>query len=108
GRVRPIAVTGARRSPAIPEIPTVAESGVPGFEAASWYGIAGPAGLPAQFVTLFNGELARISGEADFREHLAREGLEPLHTTPAEFRKVIADDIAKWGKVVKAAKISTQ
>jgi tripartite-type tricarboxylate transporter receptor subunit TctC len=106
GKLRPLAVTGARRSPAVPDLPTVAESGVPGYEAASWYGIAGPGGMPRGIVARLNAELGRIAADPDIKERLVREGLEPQHTTPAEFTQVITQDIVKWSKVIKAAKIT--
>jgi tripartite-type tricarboxylate transporter receptor subunit TctC len=108
GRVRAIAITGARRSPAVPDIPTVAESGVPGYEAASWYGVAGPAKFPQSLISRFNKELGVIATDPQVKDRMALEGLESLHTTPAEFGRVIAQDIAKWAKVVKAAKIVAQ
>jgi tripartite-type tricarboxylate transporter receptor subunit TctC len=108
GRVRAIAITGARRSFAVPDLPTIAESGLPGYEAASWYGIAGPAKFPPSLVARFNKELGVIATDPEVKDRMAVEGLEALHTTPAEFGKIIAQDIAKWAKVVKAAKIVTQ
>jgi tripartite-type tricarboxylate transporter receptor subunit TctC len=108
GKLRPLAVTGARRSAAAPDLPTVAEGGVPGYEAASWYGIAGPGKMPRGIVVRLNDELRVIAGDSEIRERLAQEGLEPLHTTPAEFTRVIAQDIAKWSKVIKAAHITAE
>jgi tripartite-type tricarboxylate transporter receptor subunit TctC len=108
GKLRPLAVTGAHRSAAAPELPTVAESGVPAYEAASWYGIAGPGKMPRSVVARINEELRVIAGDPDINERLAQEGLEPLHTTPAEFTRVIAQDIAKWSKVIKAAHIKAE
>ena len=108
GKLRPLAVTGARRSAAAPDLPTVAESGVPGYEAASWYGIVGPGKMPRGIVVRLNDELRVIAGDPEIRERLAQEGLEPLHTTPAEFTRAIAQDIAKWSKVIKAAHITAE
>ncbi len=108
GKLRAIATTGAKRSAVLPEMPTVAESGVPGYEAASWYGILGPANLPHVISTRLNAELGRVVADAGVRERLAQEGLEPLHTTPAEFTRVIVQDVAKWAKVAKAAKLAPQ
>ena len=108
GKLRGLAVTGAKRSQAIPELPTVAESGVPGYEAGSWYGILGPAGIPRPIVDRLNGELKRIVSQPDFEERMAHEGLEPLHTTPEGFSKSLKADIEKWGKVVKAAGITVK
>lgn len=108
GKLRGLAVTSLRRSAAVPDLPTVAESGVPGYEAASWYGIIGPAAIPQPIVTRLNDELRRVVALRDIAERLAQEGLEPQHTTPAELARALRDDIAKWARVVKAAKITVK
>jgi len=108
GKLRGLAVTTAKRSQAVPELPTVAESGVPGYEAASWYGILGPAGIPKPIVNRLNGELKRIVSQPDFAERLSHEGIEPLYATPEGFATSLKTDIAKWSKVVKAAKITVE
>lgn len=108
GKLRGLAVTGAKRSQAVPELPTVSESGVPGYEAASWYGILGPAGIPKPIVNRLNGELKRIVSQPDFEERLSHEGLEPLYTTPEGFVNALKTDIEKWSKVVKVARITVR
>jgi tripartite-type tricarboxylate transporter receptor subunit TctC len=104
GRLRPIAVTTERRSPALPDLPAISES-VPGYQAVSWHGMLAPAGTPKAIVNLLNGVLARILKDSRLQEVLQREGLEPEHSTPQEFARVIADDIVRWTKVVKAGNI---
>lgn len=108
GKLRGLAVTGAKRSPAVSDLPTIAEAGVPGYEAASWYGILGPRRLPKTIVIYLNDELKRVVALPDLKERLAHEGLEPLHTTPEAFAKRIKSDIDKWAKVVKAANVTLQ
>ena len=105
GRVRVIATTTLKRSSLLPDIPTVAESGVPGYEALVWYGFLGPRGIPARIVTRLNGEMAAILKAPDVRERMAAEGLELPDTSPEYFRKVLRRDIEKWTRVVQAANI---
>ncbi len=106
GRLRGIAVTGAKRSGAIPELPTIAESGVPGYEAMAWYGVMGPRGLPRQVVTRLHDEMKRIADLPDVKQRLAQEGFEAFYTTPEAFAERIKVEIAKWDKVVKAAHLT--
>jgi tripartite-type tricarboxylate transporter receptor subunit TctC len=103
GQVRAIAVTTTKRSPSAPEIPTVAESGVPGYEASNWYGVLAPAATPAPVVTRLNGEIARALHDAEVGESLRRQGLEPLPSMPDEFARYLKSEIAKWAKVIRAA-----
>jgi tripartite-type tricarboxylate transporter receptor subunit TctC len=100
GRLRAIAVTSARRMPSEPDIPTVAESGVPGYEVVQWYGIIGPKGLPASIVTRLNGETVRILKTKEAADQLRNEGLSPAGGTPEQFGALIAKDIQLWRKVV--------
>lgn len=102
-RVKGLAVTGAKRSPAIPELPTVAESGVPGFEARQWYGALAPAGTPAEIVTRLNREMVAIVQSPEVAGRLQKEGSEPIGSTPDEFARYIKAEIAKWAKVVRAS-----
>jgi len=104
-RLRALAMTGAKRSAAVPDIPTVAESGVPGYETASWYGVLFPRGTPQPVVTRMQGQVARIVALPDVRERLAAEGAEPMGTTPEAFAHHIATELARWRKVIAAAKI---
>lgn len=100
GRLRAIAVTSARRMASEPDIPTVAESGVPGYEVNQWYGIIGPKGLPAPIVTRLNGETAKILKTKEAADQLRDEGLSPAGGTPEQFGALIGKDIQLWRKVV--------
>ena len=103
GRLRPIAVTSAKRSPAAPDIPTIAESGLPGYEATSWYGILAPARTPREIVARLHEVLVSIIGSPDMKDKLAAQGLDPVGNTPQQFAAVIKSEISKWAKVVKAS-----
>ena len=103
GKLRPIAVTSAKRSPVAPDIPTIAESGLPGYEATSWYGILAPARTPPQIVARLHEVLVSVIGAPDMKDKLAAQGLEPVGNTPQQFAAVIKSEIVKWTKVVKAA-----
>jgi tripartite-type tricarboxylate transporter receptor subunit TctC len=103
GQVRAIAVTTTKRSPSAPDIPTVAESGVPGYEASNWYGVLAPAATPAAVVTRLNSEIAHALNDAEVADSLRRQGLEPLPSTPDEFARYLKSEIAKWTKVIRAA-----
>jgi tripartite-type tricarboxylate transporter receptor subunit TctC len=105
GRVRALAVTSAKRSPAIPNLPTMAEAGVPGFEAATWNGLVAPAATPKEIVAKLNGDIVKVLNMPDTRAKLAGNGLEPIGDTPAAFSAHIANEIARWANVVKAAGI---
>ncbi len=100
GRLRPLAVTSAKRLPLLPELPTVAESGYPGYEAASWYGAAAPAGTPPQIIGALNRELVKAIKAPDVRERLASEGAEIVGSTPEEFTRYMRRDIERWRKLV--------
>ncbi len=101
GRLRALAVTSARRATLAPELPTVAEGGVAGFEATGWYGLLGPRGLPPHVVAKLNREVTSILADKGFAERFALLGIEPLGGTPAEFAAYIRAELAKWGKVVR-------
>jgi tripartite-type tricarboxylate transporter receptor subunit TctC len=101
GRLKALAVTSQERSPVLPEVPTVAESGLKGFEALQWYGLFAPAGTPREIVARLNGETAKILRTAELRERLAKLASEALAGTPEEFAAFQKAEIAKWGKVVK-------
>jgi tripartite-type tricarboxylate transporter receptor subunit TctC len=100
GRLRAIAVTSAKRMPSDPNIPTVAESGVPGYEVNQWYGIIGPRGLPAPVVARLNGEVAQVLKTKEAADHLRNEGLVPASGTPDQFRALIGKELQLWRKVV--------
>jgi tripartite-type tricarboxylate transporter receptor subunit TctC len=102
-RLRALAITSNTRSKATPEIPTVAESGVPNYEAISWQGVAAPAGTPRGVVQRLNNELRKVVVQAEARQQLAAQGYEPLSGAPEAFDAYIKSEIAKWSHVVKAA-----
>jgi tripartite-type tricarboxylate transporter receptor subunit TctC len=103
GRLRALATTGAARMLALPDIPTVAESGVAGYEAGLWYGFVGPARIPADIVRRLNSEIVAVLGLPDIRERLLSQGVEARPTTAEEFARLIVADIARWAVVVKRA-----
>jgi len=100
-KLRAIAVTGAARSPLLPEVPTVSEAGLPGFEVTSWYGVFGPAGLPADIVVKLNSEIGSAVTAPDVKERLAALGAEPSVKAPDQFARYVRQEITKWAKVVK-------
>ncbi|MSP97337.1 MAG: tripartite tricarboxylate transporter substrate binding protein [Betaproteobacteria bacterium] len=102
GKVRAIAITSASRSPTAPEYPTVAESGLPGYESVSWYGILATAGTPKPIVDRLNSEIRRIVATAEIRDALSNQGAEPATDTPEEFAAIVRADVAKWANIVKA------
>lgn len=102
-RVRGLAVTGAKRSPAMPDLPTVAESGVPGFEARQWYGVLAPAGTPGTIVQRLSDEIAGVVRSAQITQRFVAEGSDPIGSTPEEFARHIKAEIARWAKAVKAS-----
>jgi tripartite-type tricarboxylate transporter receptor subunit TctC len=101
GAMRPIAVTGSRRSASLPDLPTVSEAGIPGFDAVSWGGVMGPGGLPAEIVQRLNTEIVRILKQADVAEKLSSLGADIVGSTPEEFDRYLRAEIAKWGKVAR-------
>src|SRR5690606_19317398 len=103
GRLRGLAVTGARRSSAAPELPTMIESGYPGFEAGSWYGLYAPAGTPPEIVTKLHAELARALEKPEMRNQLSAQGAEPIGNSPQEFAAFIRAEIDKWAAVIRAS-----
>ena len=103
GKIRALAVSGAKRSPAVPELPTVAESGVPGFEVINWYGVLAPAKTPQAIVAKVHAEIVRQLQAPDLRTRLANDGTDPVGSTPQEFADFMKAEIAKWAKVVKAS-----
>ena len=105
GKLRALAVTSNQRSPIIPELPTLAESGFPGFEAISWFGLLAPAHTAAPIIAKVHEEVVKVAAQADMRERLAQLGLEVAVNSPDEFATVINADIAKWAKVIKDANI---
>ncbi|MDB5905518.1 MAG: transporter, partial [Betaproteobacteria bacterium] len=101
GRVRALAVSSARRSDALPEVPTMAEAGVTGYEATTWNGIVGPAGMPRAIVVKLNSELNKALATPLVRDRFAALGAEPAIVTPEQFGQLIRAEYAKWGDVVR-------
>ena len=105
GRLRPLAVTTARRSNSVPDIPTVAEAGVPAYEMSQWYGLLAPAGVPAAIIERLNAEIANALKHPDLRARLQSDGADPIHTSPQAFGAFFKAEIAKWTNVVRKAGI---
>lgn len=105
GRVRPIGMATLQRSPVMPEVPTVAEQGVPGFNVASWFGIMAPANTPGAIIQRLYGEIARIAETAELKKFLLSQGAEPMLMDPPKFSEFLLAETEKWGKVVRGAKL---
>ncbi len=108
GSVTPLAVTGLKRSPIFPDVPTVAEAGVPGYEVNVWFGLQMPAGTPKAIVNQVNQQLATIYKSEEVTKRFNDQGVEVVASTPEEFSNMIKSEIAKWGKVVKDADIKIE
>jgi tripartite-type tricarboxylate transporter receptor subunit TctC len=108
GRLRAVAVSTSKRSPFMPEVPTVSEAGVPGYSASNWWGLWSPGGTSRTIVQRLNDEVARILQGAELRDRLAAEGAEPLGATPEAFARQVRDEIAFWRKVAREAGIKAE
>jgi tripartite-type tricarboxylate transporter receptor subunit TctC len=108
GKLKALAVTGARRSALLPELPTVAESGVPGYQAVGWFGLLAPAATPRATVDRLSADVRRVLGERMVRERMLTLGAEPAGDTPEEFARFIHDDQAKWSRLMKQAGIALE
>lgn len=108
GRLRALAVTGKERSPSMPELPTVAEAGVPGFDVGAWFGVMVPAGTPRNIIALLNAEIVRITRLPEALEQFAAQGAEPVGSTAEGFSRHLRSEIDKWAKVAKAAGLQAQ
>lgn len=105
GRVRALAVTAAKRSPLVPDLPTVAEAGVPGFEVDNWYGVAAPPKTPREIVSRLNSEAVRALRAPEVRERILQDGNEPVGNSTETFVAVIKETVARWRKAEKAARL---
>jgi len=103
GRVRPLGVSGAARVPAFPEIPTIAEAGVPGYDVTLWYGVLAPAGTPAPVVNRLHAAMTTSLQSADLKERLLSNGADPALMAPEEFRSYIQAEITRWAPIIKAS-----
>ena len=103
GRTRALAVTTAKRNAQLPDVPTMIESGVPGFEVTVWYGIFAPAGVPKALVAKLNADLVKTLNLPDVKERMAQQGADPAPTTPEQFAAFQKSEVAKWAQVVKTS-----
>jgi tripartite-type tricarboxylate transporter receptor subunit TctC len=108
GKLKALGVGGARRNPALPEVPTIAEAALPGFEATNWWGILAPAGTPPPILGRLFEEISSILGSAETQKRFELEGAEVSRASPAEFARLVAAETAKWTKVVKDAGIKAE
>ena len=108
GRLHALATTGAKRMPALPDLPTIAESGLPGYEATLWYGFVGPAKIPPEIVQRLAADIGAVLRLPEVRKRLFSQGLEATPNTPAEFAKLLAEDMDRWAKVVQRAGVKVE
>jgi tripartite-type tricarboxylate transporter receptor subunit TctC len=108
GKVKAIATTGKTRSDVLPDVPTLSESGVPGYEATIWLGIMAPKGTPKAVVDKLNEAISKISSQPEVKQTWAKQGAVPMVMSPEAFEKYARDDIAKWAKVIKTAGIKAE
>lgn len=108
GKIRALGVTIRKRSSVLPDVPTLDEAGVPGYDAASWYAVLAPAGTPKPVVARLGKEIVQVMAMPDVRGRFANDGFEPAGTGPAEFGKFLRAELAKWDKAIKAAGIQPQ
>jgi tripartite-type tricarboxylate transporter receptor subunit TctC len=104
GRIRALGITSAKRSPLLPELPTMIEGGLPGFITQTWYGVLAPAGTPADVVNTLNAVIVKAVRKEDFRARIAQTGADTITETPEYFRKYLQEEIDRWAIVVKASK----
>ena len=102
-RVKPIAVSTAKRSSALPEVPTISEAGLPGYDAASWYGLFAPAGIPKDVLRVLSTQIVKIMQVPEVRQRFCGDGFEPVGGTPDQFAKFVRAEITKWEKIIKTA-----
>jgi len=105
GRIRALASSIAKRPASLPDLPTVAEAGVPGFDAGVWYAVLAPAGTPREIVMRLNGEIARVLSQPDYRNLLVNNTINPIGSSPEELARYIKSELVKWAKVIKDANV---
>lgn len=108
GRMRALAAAGAKRSPALPDVPTMSEAALPGFEASTWYAILTPAGVPKDVIAKLNSAFVQVLRAPEMQERLGAQGIESIGTTPAELAAHLRSELPKWAKVVKAAGVRVE
>lgn len=108
GRLRPLAVTGSKRLPGLPNVPTIAEAGVIGYESTVWYGVLAPPNTSREIIMRINKELLQTLKDPTFKEMLNTNGIEPIGTTPEALNNYIAKEIIKWSKVIKSAGLKAE
>jgi len=106
GNLKALGTGGLKRSPVLPEIPTIAEAGLPNYEAINWWGLVAPAGTPEPIIARLHQALQEVQSAPDVQKHFATEGAEVVKTSPAEFAAFIAKDMRKWERVVKGSGMS--
>jgi tripartite-type tricarboxylate transporter receptor subunit TctC len=108
GKLRPLAVGTAKRTPSLPDVPTISESGLPGFQSESWFGVVAPAATPRHIIVQLNRDIVKILQTPEMAERFLRQGAEPVYGTPEQFQKLLQSEYVKYQKLVKDAGISTQ
>ncbi len=108
GRLKALGVSTAKRSPLLPDVPTIAESGLPGFEIGTWWGLLAPAGTPTDIINRLNGAVVKIVNTTDFRERLSSQGIDPTSSTPSEFTAHIKAEVAKFSRLIQVAGIRAE
>ena len=108
GKLRPLAVGTAKRTPSLPDIPTISESGLPGYQSESWFGVVAPAATPRHIILQLNRDIVKILQTPDMAERFLRQGADPVYGTPEQFQKLLQSEYVKYQKLVKDAGISTQ
>jgi tripartite-type tricarboxylate transporter receptor subunit TctC len=105
GRIRALAVSTAKRPASLPDLPTVAEAGVPGYDSGVWYGVLAPAGTPRGIILKLNGEVVRVLNQPDYRGLLVNNTIDPIGSPPEQLGQYIKTELVKWAKVVKDANV---
>ena len=108
GRVKMLAIGSGKRSPALPDVPTIAEAGVPGYEYTTWYGVFGPRGLPRPIVAQLNGAIVKALASPEVNQRLMSQGAEPSPSTPEELTRYMKEESGRWARVIKAARVTVE
>ncbi len=108
GKIKALGVSSAKRTPLLPEVPTIAESGAPGYEINNWWGVLAPAGVPAAIVAKLNTEIAGILSQRESAQRLEAEGVAPSPLPSAAFSRMLVSEIEKWGRVAREANIRAE